>query len=298
MTTFNIKPYFTPDTPLHDVTDDAAFKPFGRLLLPVRRGFYSGRTLKNLALTWYGKTDPNTTVAIVNTLKTRAEMGEPIFFDIYSDTEKQKDPAKNDTGLFFFQGKPGAKTAICNAGGGFAYVGAMQDSFPHALTLSQMGYNAFALIYRPGWQTAMEDLGRALTFLYDNANTLGIDMTGYSLWGGSAGARMAATLGNTDALAYYTGRTDMPQAAAVIMQYTGHSDVSPHDAPTYACVGTADWIADWRVMQARLQALDRLGIPTEFHVYPGLSHGFGLGIGTVAEGWIDDAVAFWQRQIK
>ena len=36
------------------------------------------------------------------------------------------------------------------------------------------------------------------------------------------------------------------------------------------------------------------GIPTEFHVYPGLSHGFGLGTGTVAEGWIDDAVRFWE----
>ena len=34
---------------------------------------------------------------------------------------------------------------MCNAGGGFAYVGAMHDSFPHALTLSRMGCNAFAL---------------------------------------------------------------------------------------------------------------------------------------------------------
>lgn len=41
-------------------------------------------------------------------------------------------------------GKP---FAICNAGGGFAYVGAMQDRFPHALTLSRQGYNAFVLIY-------------------------------------------------------------------------------------------------------------------------------------------------------
>ena len=28
-------------------------------------------------------------------------------------------------------------------------MGAMQDSFPHALELSKKGYNAFALIYRP-----------------------------------------------------------------------------------------------------------------------------------------------------
>lgn len=46
--------------------------------------------------------------------------GEQVFFDIYSEAEKRADPAKQNTGLFFFRGKPGAKTAICNAGGGFA----------------------------------------------------------------------------------------------------------------------------------------------------------------------------------
>ena len=45
-------------------------------------------------------------------------------------------------------------------------------------------------------------------------------------------------------------------------------------------------------MERRLQALTALGIPTEFHHYPGLRHGFGLGTGTVAEGWLDQAVAF------
>ena len=46
----------------------------------------------------------------------------------------------------------------------------------------------------------------------------------------------------------------------------------------------------------RLEALSATGVPTEFHVYEGLRHGFGLGIGTVAEGWIDDAIAFWEAQ--
>ena len=38
------------------------------------------------------------------------------------------------------------------------------DSFPAALELSKKGYNAFALIYRPGEQTACEDLARAVSF--------------------------------------------------------------------------------------------------------------------------------------
>ena len=75
-------------------------------------------------------------------------MGETIFYDIYTDEEKENEPDKKDTGLFFFKGSPGEKFAVCNAGGGFAYVGAMQDSFPHALELSKKGYNAFAPAHR------------------------------------------------------------------------------------------------------------------------------------------------------
>lgn len=71
-----------------------------------------------------------------------------------------------------------------------------------------------------------------------------VDVDGYSLWGGSAGARMAAWLGSYGPAAF--GEDDLPRPGAVIMHY------------------------------------------------PGLPHGFGLGTGTAAEGWIDQAIAFWE----
>lgn len=37
------------------------------------------------------------------------------------------------------RGDPGGKFAVVNAGGGFVYVAAMHDSFPHALELSKRG---------------------------------------------------------------------------------------------------------------------------------------------------------------
>ena len=39
------------------------------------------------------------------------------------------------------------------------------------------------------------------------------------------------------------------------------------------------------------------GIPTEFHAYEGLHHGFGIGTGTIAESWLYDAVEFWKMQM-
>ena len=284
---------YTVDTPITQVVNDPVFADYGRLLFPVDKGYWSGDTLGALRLVWYNNIDPNETVEIVNTLRQRAAAGETVFYDIYTDAEKAEDPAKEDTGLFFFKGTPGEKFAICNAGGGFAYVGAMQDSLPHALELSKRGYNAFALIYRPGAQTACEDLARAIRFIFEHAEELEVDTGDYSLWGGSAGGRMAAWLGSYGTAAF--GEGDHPRPAAVIMQYTGHSDYTENDPATFACVGESDGIANWRTMQRRIEALDALGIPTEFHHYPGLPHGFGLGTGTVAEGWLDQAVAFWEE---
>lgn len=62
--------------------------------------------------------------------------------------------------------------------------------------------------------------------------------------------------------------------------------------------GTNDGIVNWRIMQNRLKSLQNLGINTEFKVYEGLSHGFGLGTGTVADGWINDAIRFWEENSK
>ena len=288
----------TKDTKVSEIINDPAFGNFGRLLFPVDRTVSGGMTLEEISsssiYTWYSNIKADKTVEIVNDLKSRSEDGEQIFYPIYSEEEMTENPEKRDTGLFYFKGKPGARYAILNAGGGFAYVGAMHDSFPHALEVSKRGYHAFALIYRP--DSAYEDLAKAIMYVHDHARELGVDAEGYSLWGGSAGARMAATLGNKEhGLANY-GRQDIPQAAAVIMQYTGYTDASVSDAPTYACVGTSDGIADYRTMESRLARLKEFGIPTEFHAYEGLGHGFGLGTGTVAEGWIEDAIAFWEAQ--
>ena len=287
---------YTADTPIETVAADPVFGDYGRLLFPVDDWYMSGETLGDLQLTWYTNIDPEKTVEIVNSLYNRAAAGETVFYDIYTEEEKAADPEKADTGLFFFKGEPGEKFAVCNAGGGFAYVGAMQDSFPHALELSKRGYNAFALIYRPGAQIACEDLARAISFIFENAEELEVDTGCYSLWGGSAGGRMAAWLGSYGPAAF--GGDDLPRPGTVVMQYTGHSDYTESDPPTFACVGESDWIANWRTMKRRLDAMSRLGIPTEFHHYPGLSHGFGLGTGTVAEGWLDEAVAFWEKQME
>lgn len=283
-------------TAITDVINDAVFEAYGRLIFPADSRYCSGDTLGSLRLSWYSNIDADKTVEIVNYLRAQAASGNTVFYDIYTEEEKRTDWAKADTGLFFFKGMPGERFAVCNAGGGFAYVGAIQDSFPHALELSKSGCNAFALIYRPNAQAACEDLSRAIAFIFDHAEELEVDITDYSLWGGSAGGRMAAWVSSYGTAAF--GERALPAPSAIIMQYTGHSEYSRFDVPTFACVGESDGIAPWRLMKRRLELLHEMGIDTEFHSYPGLRHGFGLGTGTAAEGWLNQALAFWKKQMN
>lgn len=286
---------YTADTRISDVINDPVFGDFGRLIFPVNSGYYSGDTLENLRLTWYNNINVAHTVEICNYLKNQTIARNRVFYDIYTDEEKAADPRKENTGLFFFRGEKNAKFAVTCAGGGFAYVGAMHDSFPHALELSKRGYNAFAIIYRPGAQTAYEDLARAISFIFANAETLGVDTNGYSVWGGSAGGRMAATI-SSYGVEEFGGATGIPKPSVAVIQYTGHTDYNPAGEPsTFVTVGENDGIANYRAMKARIDALAAMDVPTEYHSYKGLGHGFGLGVGTIAEGWIDQAVAFWEK---
>ena len=287
--------YYTENSKVTEVMRDPAFGDYRHLIFPVDIAISEDLELKDVEdiLPWYSEVNPKKTVEIVNYMKDRVTDGEQIFYDIYSEEEKEANPAKEDTGLFFFRGDPGAKTAIVNAGGGFMYVAAMHDSFPQALELAKNGYNAFALIYRPGADTACEDLARAIAYLHEHAQELQIDMTDYSLWGGSAGARMAAWLGSYGTA--YFGEEEYPAPAAVIMQYTGLSSVTGQEPPTYACVGTSDYIASYESMEQYISRLRRNGTNAEIEVFTGLSHGFGLGEGTVADGWINRAMDFWQQ---
>ena len=105
---------------------------------------------------------------------------------------------------------------------------------------------------------------------------------------------MAAWLGSYGTESF--GEREYSRPGAVIMQYTGLSEVTGQEPPTYACVGTSDGIASYRSMISYINQIKESGTDAEIQVFQGLRHGFGLGEGTVAEGWIDEAVRFWEAQ--
>lgn len=287
--------YFTRDNCISDVIFCPSFQGFGRLLFPVDRQFDYHTKLENIddIYIWYNYINVNKTIEILNYLKQQVDAQYQIFYDIYTEAEKREDTTKRDTGLFFFRGKTNASFAIVNAGGGFMYVGAMHDSFPQALEISKKGCHAFALIYRPSH--AMEDLAKAISFVFEHQDELQVNTSSYSLWGGSAGARMAATLGNYGTK--YFGQKDYPLPATIVIQYTGLSQVTGNEPPTYCCVGTHDYISPYSIMKNRVDKIKKNGTDAYIDIFKGLPHGFGLGQGTCGEDWLDHAMNFWYKHM-
>lgn len=223
-----------------------------------------------------------------------AEGAEP-FVRFYPEEEIRRDPAKANTGLFHLRGRPGAPFALVCPGGGFQYVATLHEGLPVAEAIARFGYHAFVLRYRAGQggAAATADLAAALAWIFRHAGALGVSRQSYSLWGFSAGARMAAASATHGAARF--GGEDLPRPAALILAYTGHSETGSAEPATFAVVGSEDGISPPEIMQRRIDALRRSGTEAVLRVFPGVGHGFGLGEGTSAAGWAEEAVRFWDR---
>lgn len=101
---------YSRETKVADVIHDSVFEDYGRLIFPVNQTISKNLGLQDVEeiLPWYSSVNPDRTVEIVNYLRNQAEEGVQIFYDIYTEEEKAKDPDKENTGLFFFRGEPGA----------------------------------------------------------------------------------------------------------------------------------------------------------------------------------------------
>ncbi|WP_200870867.1 alpha/beta hydrolase [Bordetella bronchiseptica] len=293
--------HLRPEDRLGDLMDHRAFQGFSRLMLPWDgRDYDKAMPLKDIGqlLPYHSTVAPAVVVAALNRMVDDADAGRTVFYNFYTDAQRQADPTLGHTGLFFFRGKPGAPFAVIAPGGGFSYVGSVHEGFPYAEEISRQGLNAFVLKYRAGHggRVATEDLASAVAYILQNARALQVDTDGYSLWGSSAGARMAAAIGSHGTARF--GRPPTSKPSVVVMAYTGHSEVTASEPPTFVAVGDQDGIAPPAVMEARVTALRRIGTRVEYHRYSDVGHGFGTGHGTSAQGWIGQAIRFWEREIK
>lgn len=218
--------------------------------------------------------------------------------------------------------------AILCPGGGYRRICSYEEGLPFARRLNALGYHAFVVYYRvrelarfPGPQ---DDLARAVREIFAHAAEWKLDMCGYSVWGSSAGGHLAASFG-TESMGY--AHYGLPRPGAMVLVYpvvtmdarlahpgsrnnllgpaptpeqersaSIQHQITPAYPPTFLWWGAADELVppdNSRLLQA---ALETQGIPCQCREYAGVGHGVGVRPGLPCEGWLEDAVRFWESQ--
>ncbi len=306
--------HISTDSSFSHVTGHPAFAGFGRFMLPWQSGSEVVSAVTNpLALgkilPRVGPLQPEVVVDGINFLIDAVNRGEQIFYALYSEAEVEAEPTRKCVGLFFLKGKPGAPVAFLIPGGGFVSVAAIQEGFPVARELNAQGYSVFILEYRvrayngvardmffkEGLRIANEDLAQAMRFVFANATDLQVNMQGFSLWGFSAGGMIAGDWLNTRKPTGHAGR-NLPAPASVVIGYSARFDeaVAPGFPPLFMVTAADDDIIPVAEVDLLVQKVRDQGVAVEYLRVDRAGHGFGTGVGTDAENWIQEAVDFWQ----
>ena len=108
---------------ISDVVAHPAFAGFGSLILPWDdRAPDLNMQLREIGalLPYHSEVNPVDVVSALNRMIDDAGDGKQIFYDFYTEAQKNAEPTKRNAGLFLFHGKPGTPFAVVCAGGGFA----------------------------------------------------------------------------------------------------------------------------------------------------------------------------------
>jgi acetyl esterase/lipase len=300
---FSIRPvmeygndHISVDDTVSTILNHSAFEGFGRYLMPWDSNRDYNIPIAQVAslMPYHRNVVPHVVTDSVNYMIDEVSEGKTIFYDFYTRQDKNADPTKNNAGLFFFRGNPNAPFVLLVPGGGFSYVGSLHEGFPLAVEITQKGYNAFVLKYRPSRTAIVEDTAAVLRYIFDNAGSLRVDTDDYSLWGLSAGGESVAAI-SLETVEY--GGIAVPKPSTAVFIYAWQRYFSKDDPAVFSAIGEDDRIGSVPRLEEAVAASKAAGADIEYHCFPDTGHGFGLGTGTNAEGWLDMAVQFWEKHI-
>ncbi len=249
----------------------------------------------------------------------------PVFYHIWSKEDRKKIPDKSRTGLAAFPLLKGtSKFVVVCAGGGYENVCSLAEGYPVAEQLNRLGYAAFVLQYRTGKAALapnpQEDLAQAIHFIQTHAEEFRIEPSGYGIAGFSAGGHLAASfcvkeLGwgyfgvsrpQTVFLGYpvitmgektHSGSRDAllgkyKEQKKEMLRWSVERKVGWDYPRTFLWQCREDSCVPIENTQLLAEALKKAGVPYCYEVYRTDAHGWGVGTGTEAEGWLDRAVQF------
>lgn len=229
------------------------------------------------------------------------------------------------TGIAAFPLQQRSKCVIICPGGGYMNVCAVAEGYPLVAHLNSMGYAAFVVHYRTNANAMapnpMDDLACAVQYIHDHADAWNVDIEDYAVMGFSAGGHLAASFGTTSLGYLHYG---LPKPKCVILgypvitmgvfthegscemllgkhadaqsrtQYSVEMQVNKGYPHTFLWQCEQDPVVPVENSRLLEEALKQWEIPCHCEFFPGKAHGWGLAVGTEAQGWLERAVKVWQ----
>lgn len=269
-------------------------------------------------------------LACANLLISRRETGEITTIPIWQGVNEEARIETESVVLvpFLIKNKKNAPCVIICPGGGYERVAFHNEGIPVAEALNKKGYNAFVLNYRvaPNYYPLPQmDLVRGIKFVRANHEKLNINPDDLTIMGFSAGGHLCGSVAATyDKIPDETHRYDHISARPdkVCLCYPVSSFINDaHEGslsnhlgpeseetrrkqvsvelmltkdypPTYLWACTDDSLVNVNNTINLEKAMENLEIPHKMKLFLSGGHGIGLGKGTLAEDWLNDALEF------
>jgi acetyl esterase/lipase len=233
--------------------------------------------------------------------------------------------------------KPNGAAMLVMGGGGYFRTQLANESTPTCRWLQQIGFTAFELIYRmpgDGWprEAPFADAQRAMRLIRSRATDFGFAAPKLGIIGFSAGGHLAgmtavmpdapryqpidaidqhsarpsvagliypvltlrAPFDTTRTVREIVGSHAAPELAA---EWSVETQVSGHTPPTFTAQAADDPIAPIDNSLLMFDALRKVGVPHEMHIFAQGGHGWGLGDpGSLVSAWPRLFLAFMRAQ--
>lgn len=297
-------------------------KSIGKILLKIIIFILIFGILSVMFFIFFIKNDP--AMRIGNTRYNElSKSGVKVDYSIYSDEEIKEDKSRENVTLQYFPGNTNSKFVIICPGGGYFFLMSNEGS-PVAAKFNEEGITAFVLNYRVGKDlkscTVYDDLSRPIKFIFNHSNEFNIDIESYALCGFSVGGHMVTTFASDSINGYKKYNVKKPDYLIVgypCFMYKSNcanwllrngctkeeyddidalNVINSNFPKVYLFQGNKDCITHCESNAMLMnEKLIQYKIPHKFVVYEGLNHSINIGLNTNAEGWIKEAVDFWNK---
>ena len=256
--------------------------------------------------------------------------GRQVTYKVYMAEEIAAEANRNEVELYYFPSHTEkTKYVVVMSGNVLNKTSNLSEGYATAWQLHELGYTVFVLRYRVFQKASnnapLDDLGNAIRYITDHAAEFGVQTEDYALLGYSSGGHLAGLFGSEE---HGYRNYGVPKPGALLLGYpindffeykpiyhmmmdpwvlqdryyewTISGAVTDDYPPVYHWYGMDDYVFPLLWYPAQRPALTRTlkehHIPYKEVIYRRATHGVGTGINTDADGWINDAVVFWEEQ--